>query len=294
MASLWHFLLGRPSQKRPFLLQYRSSTVFIVGTICLAIFTDIFLYGLIVPVIPFSLTDRVGTSEENVQKWTAILLACYNGALFVGSPIAGFYADRTHSRRMPLLLGLVALAASTLLLMLGTSITMLVLGRLLQGLSAAVVWSVGLALLADTMGSKIGMAMGYVAIAMSMGLLLSPAIGGAVYEGAGYYPVYYVAFGIIFLDVMLRLILVEKKVAKQWLDTQDTGHRIENQETAPDLIENPDPEIQEKQPGENPVDNANQDASASQPKTPHPYIVFIKSKRALASLYGISVQAGIV
>lgn len=118
----------------------------------------------------------------------------YNAALFVGSPIADWYADRTPSRRFPLLLGLVALSASTVLLCLGRTIALLVLGRALQGLSAAIVWSVGLALLVDTVGRDIGYAMGYVNIAMSAGLLISPAIGGAVYAAAGYYAVYYVAF----------------------------------------------------------------------------------------------------
>lgn len=209
--------------KRPALLEFRSSTLFIVFTICLAIFTDILFYGLIVPVIPFSLTAQVGVPEDEVQHWTAILLACYNAALFVGSPVAGFYADHSSSRRWPLLLGLVALCSSTLLLCLGRTVALLALGRVLQGLSAAIVWSVGLALLVDTVGKDIGYAMGYVNIAMSVGLLIAPVIGGAVYAAAGYYAVYYIAFAVIVCDIALRLILVEKKVARQWLDDGNRG-----------------------------------------------------------------------
>jgi len=47
---------------------------------------------------------------------------------------------------------------------------------------------------------------------MSVGLLISPVIGGAVYANAGYYAVYYVAFAIILYDIVLRLVLIEKKV----------------------------------------------------------------------------------
>lgn len=182
----------------------------------MAIFTDIFLYGLVVPVMPFTLTVRSGVAEDQVQRWNAILFACYGIALFLGSPVAGIYADHTSSRRMPLLAGLLALVGATLLLCLGRNLGLLVTGRLLQGASAGVVWSVGLALLADTMGRRMGLAMGYMGIAMAAGLLLAPLVGGYVYAGAGYYAVYYVAFGLIALDILLRLLLIEKKVARQW------------------------------------------------------------------------------
>lgn len=176
--------------------------------------------------MPFALTNRVGIPPSDIQTWNAILLACYTITLFIGSPLVGIYADHTSSRRWPLLIGLFALGASTILLCLGKTIALLVIGRLLQGLSAAIVWSVGLALLADTFGDKIGMAMGYSGISMSLGLLVSPAIGGAVFDREGYYAVYYVAFGCIALDIILRLILIEKKIAKQWIvedeDQSDT------------------------------------------------------------------------
>lgn len=75
-------------------------------------------------------------------------------------------------------------------------------------------WSVGSALLVDTMDKAIGVAMGYVGISMSVGLLIAPAIGGAVYNAAGYYAVYYIAFGVVAVDILLRLFMIEKKVAR--------------------------------------------------------------------------------
>lgn len=93
----------------------------------------------------------------------------------------------------------------------------MLIGRLLQGLAAAVVWTVGLALLVDTVGSaEIGQTMGYVSISLTLATFLAPISGGAVFNKAGYYAVYYMSFGMIFLDIALRVILVEKKVAKQW------------------------------------------------------------------------------
>ena len=67
-----------------------------------------------------------------------------------------------------MLFGLLALTGSTVLLQIGSGISTLILGRLLQGVSAAVVWTVGLALLVDTVGQReIGMAMGWVGTSVS-------------------------------------------------------------------------------------------------------------------------------
>ncbi|CAK7562385.1 MAG: hypothetical protein SEPTF4163_000228 [Sporothrix epigloea] len=276
----------------PILLQYRSSTFFIVGTVCLSIFTDIFLYGLIVPVMPFALTSRAGISHDELQRWTAILVATYGIALFVGSPIAGIYADHTSSRRLPLLLGLIALAASTILLCVGRSITVFIIGRILQGCSAAVVWTVGLALLADTMGRRIGLAMGYVSISLSAGLLLAPLIGGAVYAGAGYYAVYYVAFGLIVLDISMRLLLIEKKVALRWIKA-DGDVPLPSTQPAPTASCERSPEADEET-----ADQLNQ--TATLPSNPAESSTFqrvctlLRLRRLIFALLGCTIDAGVL
>lgn len=97
-------------------------------------------------------------------------------------------ADRTTTRRNPFLYGLVALAGSTVMLCIGSSITVLIIGRLLQGISAAVVWAVGLALLVDTVGKdEIGRSMGIISVATSAAVFLAPLLGGIVYDRGGYY-----------------------------------------------------------------------------------------------------------
>lgn len=313
----------------PSFLAFRSSQTFIVTTVCLAIFTDILCYGLIVPVMPFSLTVQASVPDDQVQQWTAILLACYNAALVVGSPIAGIYADHSSSRRWPLLLGLLALCACTVLLCLAKSVALLIVGRLLQGLSAAIVWTVGLALLVDTVGRDIGQAMGWVSIAMAVGLLVAPVIGGAVYAVAGYYAVFYTAFAVIFCDIVLRLVLVEKKVARQWLDLADDGvipgggagatvvadygdnnNTLALEEKQEVLVFPPpaSPTRQQQQQiplpnadagnGPDPDARAQEQTQAQVPDAPpaavHPHRELIKSRRILAVLLGVVLEAVVV
>lgn len=183
MDEFLNFISGARSDgaRPPRLFKFRSSTGFILVTICLAVFTDIFLYAVIVPVIPFAIGIRANVPESDVQRWVSVLLAAYGGALLVASPITGWYADNSSSRRLPLLLGLLALAGATLMLCLAQAVWLLVLGRVLQGISAAIVWTVGTALLVDTVGMRyIGQIMGYVSISMSLGILIAPLLGGVV------------------------------------------------------------------------------------------------------------------
>ncbi|KKY31468.1 putative mfs transporter [Diaporthe ampelina] len=319
-----HFISGEkkaPNSRPPHFLAFRSSSTFILVAVCIAIFTDILLYGIIVPVIPFALTSRVGIDDDSVQTWNAILLACYTIALFVGSPLVGLYADHTSSRRWPLLIGLVSLAGSTVILCLGRTITLLIIGRILQGLSAAIVWTVGLALMVDTVPDKIGEAMGYSAIAMSMGLLVSPAIGGAVFAAQGYYAVYYIAFGCIVLDIVLRLILIEKKMARQWIGGEEESSDDHQKATGPlaagqsatetaDTTEASGASMMHDEKrigGAHPAhDGGNsiidREATAVPPAAPsivasgrtakHPKLRLLKSRRLLAANFGIIIQAG--
>lgn len=63
---------------------FRSSKTFALIVVCVAVFTDVFVYGLVVPVMPFALTQRLGVPEEDVQKWNSILLGVLGGAVFIG------------------------------------------------------------------------------------------------------------------------------------------------------------------------------------------------------------------
>ena len=129
----------------------------------------------------------------------------------------GYLADHTKTRRAPFLFGLVALMLATILLHRGQSIAVLVTARALQGVSAAIVWIGGLALLADTVDPKrIGHVLGYMYLAMSLGLLLGPLLGGIVFQHAGYNSVFGLAYSIIGVDFVLRLCMVEKKSAARW------------------------------------------------------------------------------
>jgi MFS family permease len=218
----------------PMGLRWRSNTKFILCTVGIGLFTDLFLYGLIVPILPFILTDRLNIPHHEIQKWTSALLACYAGASVVFSLPAGIVADKLPVRQIPFLAGLVALLASTVLLFLGQTIEILILARMLQGVSAAVVWTIGLAMVLDTVGSeRLGVVIGSIFSFISVGELMAPVLGGIMYKKAGDAAVFGMGFGLLIIDFLMRLALIEKKVARKYgIVDEETESREEEDEEA--------------------------------------------------------------
>ena len=109
------------------------------------------------------------------------------------------------------MLGLILVFLSTLAFALATDVWTLLAARLLEGLSTAIVGTVGYAMLTEMAGREnLGKVMGYTSMALSFGLLIGPVVGGVLYEYCGYYQVYLPAFGLIAMEVILRLLVIEK------------------------------------------------------------------------------------
>ncbi|KAI9791728.1 MAG: hypothetical protein M1816_003538 [Peltula sp. TS41687] len=277
-SSMMHHDTG--TSKPPLLLKYRSAKWFVNLAI--------------VPVMPFALKARAGVKQGDVQHWVSVFLAVYGAALLVGSAIFGWIADNTKSRRSPFLFGLLALAGATVMLCLGKSVSVLLIGRMLQGFSAAIVWTVGLALLVDTVGHEhIGQAMGYVFLSLSLAFPLAPIMGGVVYDRSGYYAVYYMSFGLIAFDMLLRVLLIEKKVASRWLDTERPiePRPADSAVHDPEAIE-PISEGQGTKEQAIQEENVTQQSSKWSDRLP-PVLTLLKSRRLLSALWCCLVQSAI-
>ncbi|KAJ6107167.1 hypothetical protein N7523_008490 [Penicillium sp. IBT 18751x] len=192
--------------------QMRSSDTFVVVAMSLATFTDTFIYGMIVPILPYLLI-RVGrSSREETQEWTSILLAVYGVALLIGSPLVGFISDRIHTRQSPLLIGYIAIALSTALFLLGNTAALLIIARVFQGLAGAVVGVLSFALIADTARpDKRGEFMAYASISFTWGMISGPVLGGILFDHFGIYGAFALPIGLLALDIILRLLIKEPK-----------------------------------------------------------------------------------
>ena len=85
------------------------------------------------------------------------------------------------------------------------------------------VGSAGLALVIDTVPkAKIGKAMGMITISTGLATVLAPVLGGLAYAKSGYDSVFVMAFAFIGLDLILRVIMIEKRDALRWSVPQES------------------------------------------------------------------------
>jgi MFS family permease len=89
----------------------------------------------------------------------------------------------------------------------------------------------GLALVANTVKpEKIGVAMACVSIQLNLGLTLGPLLGGIVYDKIGWYGTFASGFGILGIDILLRLVMIEKHVADRYRPQENNEIQVEKTE----------------------------------------------------------------
>ncbi|KAJ5096474.1 hypothetical protein NUU61_005830 [Penicillium alfredii] len=217
-------------------------------------FTDLFLYAMIVPVMPTALVDRAGVAYEDRmlmpcsiedlgrshkefiigEHWNSILLIAEAVSALVSSPIFGYALDVSGTRQGLYLLGLILLAGSMAALTAARSVAWYVVARVLQGSATAMVAVAGLAIVTDTVDKKqLGQMLGYIGTATTLGFMAGPLLGGIVYQEGGFYAVFGMAFGIVGLDMFLRLAVVEKRTANRWLSSPSDSEHL-SEETSDD------------------------------------------------------------
>jgi len=114
-----------------------------------------------------------------------LLFGSFGVTLLTVSIPMGAASDRI-GRRMPLVLGMAALAASTVLFAFGRSLPVLFAARLVQGAADAITWVVGFALVADLFGpAERGRATGIIMSGTSFSFMIGPSLGGWLYELGG-------------------------------------------------------------------------------------------------------------
>ena len=158
----------------------RESRSVAVAIVTLAAFTDIVAYSIAVPVLP-DLSRRFGASPTVI----GLLFASFGLTLLAVSVPMGAASDR-GGRKLPLVIGALALVGATLLFAYADSLPWLFAARLVQGAADAVTWVVGFALIADLYGpAERGRVMGFVMAGSNLGFMIGPTLGGWLYEIGG-------------------------------------------------------------------------------------------------------------
>ncbi|KAK4451421.1 major facilitator superfamily domain-containing protein [Podospora aff. communis PSN243] len=191
---------------------WRSHPTFIVLTIAAGQFSDFFLFGMRVPLLPYLIRSHLPAAPESeVQPRVATLLASFSLALLLVAIPAGWVADFRAWRGGLYLFGLAALFWATVTFYTSRSFGMMVASRLLNGASAAVLYAAGWAMVADAVrGEDLGKAFGVIRSIVAVGDLMGPPLGGIIFARWGFDGILNVSLMVLAVDLVLRLLMVER------------------------------------------------------------------------------------
>src|SRR5918993_4067105 len=144
----------------------------------IVIFTTVFIdlvgFGIVIPVLPFY---AEGTLFNATPRTVGLLFASYSIMQLIFSPVLGGLSDK-YGRRPVLLLSIIGTGIGFLVLGLATTLVMLFIGRILDGITGGNI-STAHAYIADiTTEENRAKGMGLIGAAFGLGFIFGPAIGG--------------------------------------------------------------------------------------------------------------------
>ncbi|KAL5051312.1 hypothetical protein BDW71DRAFT_170768 [Aspergillus fruticulosus] len=261
----------------PWGYKWRSSQFFIIATATISLFSECFLFGFAVPILPYMLETRLHLDPSRTQNYTTTLLTVYGAVSLISAPFIAHFADKTPSRKIPLLLSLSACASGTVLVACAPTVWVLMTGQILQSLASASVWIVAFATLVDnvderTKGKVTSTAMSFI----SVGIFAGPMVSGFLLQLLGYWPAWSAALLLLAADFLARLLMIERPSAKGSRSASDGEERSP---LLADSVQNAQP----AQDNENETEITTDDARSTAPRGF--YRIMLTNPQILASLF---------
>ncbi|KAK0200797.1 MFS general substrate transporter [Desarmillaria ectypa] len=203
---------GEP-QIRPWGWRWRSSYWFVTFVVWLGIATDLLIYSMVIPVVPFQL-EKLG--YKDVASLTGWLLFAYSGGLAMATIPVAVWSEKYDARKLPLVAGVIILIGSQIMFMEAPAYWFMCFARVLQGIGSTIVRVVGLALLCDeTPPELVGRQLGIAMSGLSLGTLVGPPVGGGLYARFGFRGPFIFGIIIAFLDLASQFLIIEGKSASK-------------------------------------------------------------------------------
>lgn len=142
--------------------------------IFVTVFIDLVGFGIVIPVLPYY---AEGTKFGGTPREVGLLFASYSVMQLIFSPVLGRLSDK-YGRRPILIISLLGTCLGFLILGLATTLVMLFIGRIIDGISGGNI-STAQAYIADvTTKENRAKGMGLIGAAFGLGFVFGPAIGG--------------------------------------------------------------------------------------------------------------------
>lgn len=175
----------------------------------------------------------------------------------------------------------------------GNSLALWIAGAVLVGVSSAIVWASCLSLIVSrTEKSQLAQVLSFTSISLSCGDFLGPVTGGAIYGAGGPEAVFGLIFGLIGVDAVLRLLMIETSTELAGNNTAvDSGVKATTHRAEIDATTDSDEESTTQNAEQ--IAAANSDRPASS-QSWSGVLQLLKSPRLLSALWVTVTQATIL
>jgi DHA1 family tetracycline resistance protein-like MFS transporter len=151
----------------------RRALAFIFCTVTL----DVLALGVMMPVLPTLVLGFMGGDTAGAAEMFGLFATVWGLMQFLCSPLLGALSDR-YGRRPVILISCLGLGLDYIFMALAPSLTLLFVGRVISGITAATI-ATAFAYIADvTTPDERAKSFGVVGLAFGLGLVLGPALGG--------------------------------------------------------------------------------------------------------------------
>ncbi|MDP1874055.1 TCR/Tet family MFS transporter [Phenylobacterium sp.] len=167
-------------------------------------------FGLIIPVLPNLIKAFTGGDTAQAAEWNVVFAVTWGAMQFVCGPLLGLLSDRI-GRRPVLLVSIFGLALDFLIIAVAPNLMWLLVGRILNGMTAASFATAGAYVADVTPPEGRAKAFGWMGSAFSFGFLIGPAVGGALGDIDLRLP-FYVAAGLSLLNGLYGLFVLPESL----------------------------------------------------------------------------------
>jgi multidrug resistance protein len=196
----------------------RYSPLIVIFT---TVFIDLVGFGIVIPVLPFY---AEGTVFNATPRMVGLLFASYSVMQLIFSPILGGLSDK-YGRRPVLLLSIIGTGIGFLVLGFATTVFMLFVGRILDGITGGNI-STAQAYIADiTTPENRAKGMGLIGAAFGLGFIFGPALGGILSQWGIHVPFLFAAALCFANAILLYFTLPETVTADHPAKNRAAGGR---------------------------------------------------------------------
>lgn len=193
-----------------------------------AVCVDDLVYGLILPLIPFSRVV-LGTHQQIVLFAGAYAVGVFGAAIGLSR-----YGDRIGYRRT-LIGAAVTLTLATAALAWADSAALMIAGRVAQGIASGATFSAGFSLLAQRYRERRIETMSIAFMGSTVGSIAGPAVGGWLYGVGGYTLPFIVVFGLLAIEFACLIVLLPND-ERMTLDRPDIRSLLLDRRVAVPLV----------------------------------------------------------